>query len=127
MLRPSGIKICFIYSYSITHIHDITAAIFGAILLLNRICYKLTTNRICKKAITTLSGLLKLLRMHSGLRNATETFQPFIDNVYPDFAFVQLYIYDLFVTFSNVDEKHQHLTSQFKPLSVNRIIVNPTK
>ncbi|CAH8679458.1 unnamed protein product [Schistosoma haematobium] len=65
--------------------------------------------------------------MPFGLRNAAQTFQRFIDSIVRDLDFVHVYIDDLLIASSNVDEHYQHLTLLFQRLSDNGIVVNPDK
>ena len=65
--------------------------------------------------------------MPFGLRNAAQTFQRFIDSVTRDLDFVHVYIDDLLIASSNVDEHYHHLTLLFQRLSDNRIVVNMDK
>ncbi|CAH8648714.1 unnamed protein product [Schistosoma haematobium] len=65
--------------------------------------------------------------MPFGLRNAAQTFQRFIDSIVRDLDFVHVYIDDLLIAPSNVDEHYQHLTLLFQRLSDNGIVVNPDK
>ncbi|CAI2733638.1 unnamed protein product [Schistosoma spindalis] len=52
--------------------------------------------------------------MPFGLRNAAQTFQSFIDSIVRDLDFVHVYIDDLLIASSNVDEHYQHLPCEDK-------------
>ena len=66
---------------------------------------------IPKTAVITPFGLFEFLRMPFGLRNATQTFQRFIDQVLHGLNFCYAYVDDLLITSKSLEEHHQHLRS----------------
>lgn len=69
-----------------------------------------------KTAITTPFGLYEFTRMPFGLRNASSTFQRFINEVVRGLDFVFAYIDDILVASKNEEEHKTHLKLLFKKL-----------
>lgn len=67
-----------------------------------------------KTAITTPFGMYKFPYMSFGLRNAAETFQRFIDEVLCDLEFCYVYIDDILVASSSIEEHEDHLRILFE-------------
>ena len=65
--------------------------------------------------------------MPFGLRNASQTFQRFIDEVVRDLPGVFVYIDDILVASSNEKEHEQHLQALFKRLDEHGLIISPEK
>nr|CDS33976.1 gag pol polyprotein [Hymenolepis microstoma] len=80
---------------------------------------------IAMTAVITPFGLLAYLRMPFGLRNATQSFQRFMDQVFRALDFVFTYIDDVLIASSNPDEHKQHLRQVFQRLQQYGITVNP--
>lgn len=68
---------------------------------------------IPKTAIITPFGLFEFMHMTFGLRNASQTFQRFIDQVIAGLDFVFAYIDDIFIASENEEEHHIHLKTLF--------------
>ena len=62
---------------------------------------------IAKTAIVTPFGLFEYKRMPFGLNNAAQTFQRLMDNVLRDCSFAYIYLDDILVASSSVDEHRQ--------------------
>nr|VZI36150.1 unnamed protein product [Spirometra erinaceieuropaei] len=80
-----------------------------------------------KTAVTTPFGLFEFPRMPFGLRNATQTFQRFIDQVLRGLDFVYAYIDDLLVASSDAAEHQIHLRQLFERLDSFGIVINAAK
>ena len=72
---------------------------------------------IAKTAIVTPFGLFEYKRMPFGLKNAAQTFQRLMDNVLRDCSFAYVYLDDILVASSSVDEHRQHLRQLFRKLA----------
>ena len=82
---------------------------------------------IAKTAIVTPFGLFEYLRMPFGLKNAAQTFQRFMDNVFRDMQFVYVYLDDILVVNSSIEEHCIHLRQLFERLAEYRLVVNTQK
>ncbi|BHF80095.1 hypothetical protein SprV_0702321900 [Sparganum proliferum] len=82
---------------------------------------------IPKTAVTTPFGLLEFLRMPFGLRNATQTFQRFIDRVLRGLPFVYAYIDDVLVASRDVEEHLHHQTLLFDRFQQFGVTLHPSK
>ena len=78
-------------------------------------------------AITTPFGLFEYLYMPFGLRNASATFQRFIDHVLQGMSNAIAYVDDIIVFSNSPDEHVKHLNELFSRLKNFGVIVNPTK
>nr|VZI06756.1 unnamed protein product [Spirometra erinaceieuropaei] len=82
---------------------------------------------VSKTAVTTHFGLFEFLRMPFGLRNASQTFQRFVDRVLRGLPFVYAYIDDLLVASCTTEEHMEHLTTVFDSLQQFGVVLNPSK
>nr|VZI16937.1 unnamed protein product [Spirometra erinaceieuropaei] len=80
-----------------------------------------------KTAVTTPFGLFEFLRMPFGLRNASQTFQRFIDRVLRGLPFVYAYIDDVLVASRDVEEHLQHLILLFDRFQQFGVTLHPSK
>ena len=119
--------------YSVPHIQDYThhlssCSIFSKIDFV-RAYHQIPVqpDDIQKTAITTPFGLFEFPFMSFGLRNATQTFQHFIDDILKDLDFCFAYIGAILVYSRSPREHEQHLRTVFTTLQNYRILLNPSK
>ena len=82
---------------------------------------------IAKTAVATPFGLFEYTRMPFGLRNASQTFQRFMNELFNHLDFVFVYIDDVLI-FSEDEEQHEiHLETVFKILQDNSLKIGLQK
>ncbi|BHF81697.1 hypothetical protein SprV_0802483000 [Sparganum proliferum] len=81
---------------------------------------------VSKTAVTTPFGLFEFLRMPFGLRNASQTFQRFVDKLFRALPFVYAYIDDLLVASSTAEEHMEHQATVFDRLQQFGVVLNPS-
>jgi hypothetical protein len=82
---------------------------------------------ISKTAIITPFGLFEYLFMPFGLRNATQTFQRFMDSLLKHLPFVFCYLNDIIIASNSLEEHIKHLRQIFTILQENSLQINPAK
>lgn len=119
--------------YPIPHIMDFTENLFQksvfSILDLDKAYYQIpmAPDDIQKTAVTTPFGLFEFLVMPFGLKNATQTFQRYMDMILRGLDFVFCYIDDILIA-SNSEEEHlQHVDQVLHRLKDHGLILNLKK
>jgi len=109
--------------YPIPHIHHTGRNLFNCSVFskidLVKAYYQIPMCKedISKTAVTTPFGLFEFIQMPFGLRNASQTFQRFMDHLFRDLKFVTVYIDDILVSSSTHSDHIQHLTEVLRRLS----------
>nr|VZI44021.1 unnamed protein product [Spirometra erinaceieuropaei] len=119
--------------YPVPYLQDFAGALFGKSVFskidLVRAFHQIpiAPDDVSKTAVTTPFGPFKFLRMPFGRRNASQTFQRFVDRVLCGLPFVYAYIDDLLVASSTTEEHMEHLTTVFDRLQQFGVVLNPSK
>lgn len=119
--------------YPILHIQDFASNLAGKTIFakIDLVCayhqIPVSEDDIARTAIITSFGLYELCRMPFGLRNAAQTCQQFIDDVCRDPDFVFVYLDDILIASSSLDEHLQHLRALFQRLSDRGLVINPAE
>ena len=106
--------------YPLPHIQYTTQGLSGSSIYskidLKKAYYQVPMSEkdIEKTAVTTPFGLFEFTRMPFGLRNAAQTFQRLMDEIFRDLEFVAVYIDDILVFSESKEEHIQHLKEVIK-------------
>ena len=119
--------------YPIPHIQDCSAILAGATVFskvdLVRGYHQIPVCAadVPKTATITPFGLFEWLRMPFGLKNAAQAFQRLMDVVCQGLDFVFVYLDDILVASSSLEQHAQHLRALFKRLQQHGLIINAAK
>ena len=120
------------YYYN-SFLHDFTENISGSTIFSSIDLFKsyhqihIHPEHIAKTAICTLAGNWEFLKMSMGLTNAGQTFQRFMNSIFQDLSFVFVYIDDILIFSSSIEEHRAHLRQIFERLQRNGLIINAAK
>ncbi len=84
-------------------------------------------NDICKTAIATPFGLVEFTHMTFGLRNAAQTFQRLINEVFRGLDFAFAYMDDVCIASKSIEEHKEHLRLAFNRLKEYNLTINVVK
>ncbi len=87
----------------------------------------MAADSIGKTVITTPFGLFEFTKMPFGLRNASQTFQRFADNIFRSLPQVFNYIDDILIASRTEEEHHQQMKQLFQVLANNSLTINADK
>ena len=119
--------------YRTPNVQDFTSHLAGATIFskidLVRAYHQIPVEEsdIAKTAIIPPFGLFQFCRMPFGLRNATQTFQRFMDDICRDLDFVFVYLDDILVASRSQEEYLHHLRALFQQLTDQGLVINPAK
>ena len=119
--------------YPISHLHDFTAMLSGksvfSTLDLKKAFHQVPVAKddIKKTAIITPFGLYEFNYMTFGLRNAAQTMQRLLDHILQGLDYCFVYIDDILIASSSLDEHLVHLREIFRRLDQHHMIVNLSK
>ena len=110
-------------------LHDCHGGVVFSVVDLKKAFYQvpMAEEDICKTAVAAPFGLFDFLVLPLGLRNATQTFQRFLDNLLRHLPFCRWYIDDIIVFSKDYEEHLVHLRQLFQVLRSAGLCINISK
>lgn len=119
--------------YSPPHIQSLFPQLYGKKVFttidLERAYYQVPVHPddIEKTAITTPWGLFEYVVMPFGLKNATQTFQRYMDGIFRGMDDVFVYIDDIIIMTENLSQHRERLREVFRKLQEHNLSINVSK
>ena len=116
--------------YPIPRIEDLVRSRYGSTVFtklnLNKAYFQVPVapEDVCKTAVTTPFGLYEIVGMPLGLRNATQTFQRYMDSLFRDLPYVRDYVDDVLVASASLEEHLEHLQVVLEILVKAKLSIN---
>jgi Reverse transcriptase (RNA-dependent DNA polymerase) len=119
--------------YPLPNIQDLTSQLHGCTVFSKIDLVKgyhqvpVAAEDIPKTAIVTPFGLFEYLYMPFGLKNAAQTFQRLMDKILRGLPYVFVYLDDILIASTSLQEHMSHLWYVSEILQQNGLIINPAK
>uniref|UniRef100_A0ABD2VXI5 RNA-directed DNA polymerase n=1 Tax=Trichogramma kaykai TaxID=54128 RepID=A0ABD2VXI5_9HYME len=119
--------------YPVPNLHDFTSILHGTCIYTTLDLYQafnqipMAPEDIQKTAFISPVGLFEFLFMPYGLRNASQTFQRYVNQALGDFDFVFIYIDDVLIASNSREEHELHLKAVLERLKQHNLRLNLAK
>ena len=120
-------------SYPIPFLANFTSSLHGSTVFSNLDLYKsyyqvpVAPKHRHKTALVTPLGSYHFKRMPMGLTNSGKTLQRLMDEIFRDLHFVFVYVDDILIYSSSIEEHQEHLRAVFRRLHDYGLVVNKDK
>ena len=119
--------------YPIPHIQDFASQLEGSSIFSKIYLIKgyhqipVAAEDVHKTAVITPFGLFEFVRMSFGLRNSAQSFQRLMDNVLQGIGFIFVYLDDILIASTYVEEHYRHLRQVFDRLTMHVLVFSVNK